>query len=172
MREMCQLKKYCLKVFIGSVKIHSFAKPLQDTSTLKRRTLQYSKLGKSSKKKKKIEPENSYTSDTLGQVYKSKIRWGIEDNGRNKNISLDDLTDLLDVAVYASSAFKESQQQSEDREYGVKERFSEVKNTVQNLRYSWISRGNRSWALHNPDSSAHSFFFFFLAIKMKCLKEI
>ena len=40
MREMCQLKKYCLKVFVGSVKIHSFAKALQDTSTLKRRTLQ------------------------------------------------------------------------------------------------------------------------------------
>ncbi|XP_005667662.1 sterile alpha motif domain-containing protein 9 isoform X2 [Sus scrofa] len=71
---------------------------------------------------KKIEPDNSYISDTLGQVYKSKIRWWIED-GRNWNISADDLADLLDLAVHASNAFKESQRQSEDREYEVKERF-------------------------------------------------
>ncbi|KAG8521673.1 Sterile alpha motif domain-containing protein 9 [Galemys pyrenaicus] len=73
---------------------------------------------------KKIEPQNSYISDTLGQVYKSKIRWWIEDNnGRNRNISVDDLTELLDLAVHASNAFKESQQQSEDRENEAKERF-------------------------------------------------
>ncbi|XP_061054544.1 sterile alpha motif domain-containing protein 9 [Eubalaena glacialis] len=74
-------------------------------------------------KAKKLEPDNSYISDTLGQVYKSKIRWWIEDNGRNRNISVDDLSDLLDSAVHASNAFKESQQQSEDREYEAKERF-------------------------------------------------
>uniref|UniRef100_A0A8B9XSQ8 Sterile alpha motif domain containing 9 n=1 Tax=Bos mutus grunniens TaxID=30521 RepID=A0A8B9XSQ8_BOSMU len=45
---------------------------------------------------KKIEPDNSYISDTLGQVFKT---------------------------VQASNAFKESQQQSEDREYEGKERF-------------------------------------------------
>ncbi|ELW56939.1 sterile alpha motif domain-containing protein 9 [Tupaia chinensis] len=71
---------------------------------------------------KMIEPDNSYISDTLGQVYKSKIRWWIEDNGRNRNISVGDLTILLDLAVHASNAFKESQQQSEDREYEGKER--------------------------------------------------
>ncbi|XP_020016740.2 sterile alpha motif domain-containing protein 9 [Castor canadensis] len=74
------------------------------------------------KQAKEIEPDNSYISDTLGQVYKSKIRWWIEDNSKNRNISVDDLTDLLDLAVQASNAFKESQQQSEDREYEVKER--------------------------------------------------
>ncbi|XP_007522554.1 sterile alpha motif domain-containing protein 9 isoform X2 [Erinaceus europaeus] len=72
---------------------------------------------------KKIEPNNSYISDTLGQVYKSKIRWWIDDNGRNRNISVDDLTDLLELAVNASNAFKESQQQSEHKEYEAKERF-------------------------------------------------
>lgn len=74
------------------------------------------------KQAKKIEPDNSYISDTLGQVYKSKIRWWLEDNGRNGTISADDLTALLELAVQASNAFKESQQQSEDREYEVKER--------------------------------------------------
>ncbi|XP_076979978.1 sterile alpha motif domain-containing protein 9 isoform X2 [Tamandua tetradactyla] len=68
---------------------------------------------------KKIERDNSYISDTLGQVYKSKIRWWLEDNGKNGNISVDDLTDLLDLAVHASNAFKESQQQSENREFEV-----------------------------------------------------
>ncbi|XP_012576483.1 PREDICTED: sterile alpha motif domain-containing protein 9 isoform X2 [Condylura cristata] len=72
---------------------------------------------------KKIEPQNSYISDTLGQVYKSKIRWWIEDNGKNRSISVDDLTELLDLAVHASNAFKESQQQSEDRENEANERF-------------------------------------------------
>ncbi|XP_039734026.1 sterile alpha motif domain-containing protein 9 [Pteropus medius] len=72
---------------------------------------------------KNIEPSNSYISDTMGQVYKSKIRWWIEDNGKNRNISVDNLTELLDLAVHASNAFKESQQQSEDREDEVTERF-------------------------------------------------
>lgn len=77
------------------------------------------------KEAKKIEPDNSYISDTLGQVYKSKIRWWIEDTERNRNISAEDLTDLLDLAEHASDAFKESQQQSEDREYEGKERLGQ-----------------------------------------------
>ncbi|XP_066210460.1 sterile alpha motif domain-containing protein 9 [Saccopteryx leptura] len=71
---------------------------------------------------KKIEPSNSYISDTLGQVYKSKIRWWVE-NERNRNISVADLNELLDLAVNASNAFKESQRQSEDREDEGTERF-------------------------------------------------
>ncbi|EHB03092.1 Sterile alpha motif domain-containing protein 9 [Heterocephalus glaber] len=74
---------------------------------------------------KKIEPDNSYISDTLGQVYKSKIRWWIEGPERNRDISVEDLTDLLELAEHASDAFKESQQQSEDREYEVKERLGQ-----------------------------------------------
>ncbi|KAM5255478.1 sterile alpha motif domain-containing protein 9 [Ctenodactylus gundi] len=74
------------------------------------------------KQAKRIEPDNSYISDTLGQVYKSKIRWWLEGVGRSRNISSDDLTSLLDLAVHAAEAFKESQQQSEDRQYEVKER--------------------------------------------------
>ncbi|XP_008062458.2 sterile alpha motif domain-containing protein 9 [Carlito syrichta] len=70
---------------------------------------------------KKIEPDNSYISDTLGQVYKNKIRWWLEANGTSRNISVDDLTELLDLAEHASNAFKESQWQSEDRQYEVKE---------------------------------------------------
>ncbi|KAL1764660.1 sterile alpha motif domain-containing protein 9 [Sigmodon hispidus] len=74
------------------------------------------------KQARKIEPDNSYISDTLGQVYKSKIRWWIDDNTKNRTISVDELTDLLDLAVHASDAFKDSQQQTEDREYEGKER--------------------------------------------------
>lgn len=74
------------------------------------------------KQARKIQPDNSYISDTLGQVYKSKIRWWIVDNVRNGTISVDDLTDLLDLAVHASNAFKDSQHQTEDREYEGKER--------------------------------------------------
>lgn len=73
------------------------------------------------KQARNIEPNNSYISDTLGQVYKSKIRWWIEDNMRNRSISVDDLTDLLESAVHASDAFRDSQQQTEDREYEGKE---------------------------------------------------
>ncbi|XP_008820770.1 sterile alpha motif domain-containing protein 9 [Nannospalax galili] len=73
------------------------------------------------KQARQIEPDNSYISDTLGQVYKSKIRWWIDDNARNRTISVDDLTDLLNSAVHAAKAFKESQQQTEDREYEGKE---------------------------------------------------
>ncbi|XP_013013899.2 sterile alpha motif domain-containing protein 9 [Cavia porcellus] len=77
------------------------------------------------KEAKKIEPNNSYISDTLGQVYKSKIRWWIEDTERNRDISVDDLSTLLDLAEHASNAFKESQRQSEDREYEGKERLGQ-----------------------------------------------
>ncbi|XP_036184081.1 sterile alpha motif domain-containing protein 9 isoform X5 [Myotis myotis] len=74
---------------------------------------------------KNIEPNNSYISDTLGQVYKSKIRWWTENNERNRNISVADLTELLDLAVHASEAFKESQQQSEYKEDEAMERFNQ-----------------------------------------------
>ncbi|XP_051007939.1 sterile alpha motif domain-containing protein 9 [Acomys russatus] len=74
------------------------------------------------KQARKIEPDNSYISDTLGQVYKNKIRWWLEDNTRNGAISANELTELLDLAVQASDAFKESQQQTEDREYEGMER--------------------------------------------------
>lgn len=73
------------------------------------------------KQARKIAPNNSYISDTLGQVYKSKLRWWVEDNIKNGIISVDELTELLDLAKHASEAFKDSQQQTEDREYEGKE---------------------------------------------------
>ncbi|XP_053409644.1 sterile alpha motif domain-containing protein 9-like [Nycticebus coucang] len=71
---------------------------------------------------KNIEPDNSYISDTLGQVYKSKIRWWVDEKEKSRNISVCNLVNLLDLAEHASKAFKDSQQQSEDRQYEVKER--------------------------------------------------
>lgn len=74
------------------------------------------------KQARKIEPDNSYISDTLGQVYKSKIRWWMDDHFKNGTVSANELTELLESAEHASTAFKQSQQQTEDREYEGKEK--------------------------------------------------
>ncbi|XP_037692601.1 sterile alpha motif domain-containing protein 9-like isoform X2 [Choloepus didactylus] len=66
---------------------------------------------------KRIAPKNSYISDTLGQVYKSKIKWWLDENKNSKDITVNDLTHLLDAAEKASRAFKESQQQTESKKY-------------------------------------------------------
>ncbi|XP_012791283.2 sterile alpha motif domain-containing protein 9 [Sorex araneus] len=85
------------------------------------------------KKAKTIEPYNSYISDTLGQVYKSKIRWWIDDPGRNENISVANLTMLLELAVNASDAFKESQRQTEYKEHEAKEKKSKRRYDTYNI---------------------------------------
>ncbi|KAM4874320.1 sterile alpha motif domain-containing protein 9 [Thomomys bottae] len=85
----------------------------------------FSKALQWAKEAKQIQPYNSYISDTLGQVYKSKIRWWIEANGKKRNISIDELNDLLELAKHASDAFKESQRQSEDRENDEKEKLNQ-----------------------------------------------
>ncbi|XP_007938002.1 sterile alpha motif domain-containing protein 9-like [Orycteropus afer afer] len=66
---------------------------------------------------KKIAPKNSYISDTLGQVYKSKIKWWLDKNKTCRNITVSDLTHLLETAEKASRAFKESQQQTDSKDY-------------------------------------------------------
>lgn len=62
-------------------------------------------------------PKNSYISDTLGQVYKSKIKWWLDGNKNCRNISAEDLMYFLDTAGKASRAFKESQQQTDSEDY-------------------------------------------------------
>lgn len=84
---------------------------------------------------KTIEPFNSYISDTVGQVYKSKLRWCIEDKAKGKHISPEDLMELLHLAVHASDAFKESQRQSEDKQTEEKER--------------WCQRSKRRYDTYN-----------------------
>ncbi|XP_055002314.1 sterile alpha motif domain-containing protein 9-like [Sorex araneus] len=66
-------------------------------------------------------PNNSYISDTLGQVYKSEIKWWLEKNKNCKIISASDLTYFLEAAEKASKAFKMSQEQTDkkDCERGV-----------------------------------------------------
>ncbi|KAM9650413.1 sterile alpha motif domain-containing protein 9-like isoform 1-T3 [Trichechus inunguis] len=66
---------------------------------------------------KKIAPKNSYISDTLGQVYKSKIKWWLDENKTCRNITVNDLTHLLETAENASRAFKESQRQTDSKDY-------------------------------------------------------
>ncbi|KAL1764661.1 sterile alpha motif domain-containing protein 9-like [Sigmodon hispidus] len=66
---------------------------------------------------KRKSPKNSYISDTLGQVYKSEIKQWLGKNKTCGSISVDDLTHLLEIAEKASKAFKESQQQTDSKDY-------------------------------------------------------
>ncbi|KAM5303852.1 sterile alpha motif domain-containing protein 9-like isoform 1-T5 [Glossophaga mutica] len=65
---------------------------------------------------KKKAPKNSYISDTLGQVYKSKIKWWLEEKNR-KDITVNDLTHFLGAAENAARAFKKSQEQTDRKDY-------------------------------------------------------
>lgn len=62
-------------------------------------------------------PKNSYISDTLGQVYKSEIKWWLDENRNCKDITVKDLIHFLEAAEKASRAFKESQQQTDNKDY-------------------------------------------------------
>nr|XP_019585266.1 PREDICTED: sterile alpha motif domain-containing protein 9-like [Rhinolophus sinicus]XP_019585267.1 PREDICTED: sterile alpha motif domain-containing protein 9-like [Rhinolophus sinicus] len=62
-------------------------------------------------------PKNSYISDTLGQVYKSKIKWWLDENKNCKDITVNDLKHLLEAAENASNAFKKSQEQTDRKDY-------------------------------------------------------
>ena len=62
-------------------------------------------------------PKNSYISDTLGQVYKSEIKWWLDGNKNCRSITVNDLTHLLEAAEKASRAFKESQRQTDSKNY-------------------------------------------------------
>lgn len=66
---------------------------------------------------KKRAPKNSYISDTLGQVYKNKIKWWLDEHKNCTSITINDLTHFLDASEKASRAFKESQQQTDSKEY-------------------------------------------------------
>ncbi|XP_040597137.1 sterile alpha motif domain-containing protein 9-like [Mesocricetus auratus] len=66
---------------------------------------------------KRKAPKNSYISDTLGQVYKSEIKQWLGKNENCRIISVDDLTHLLEIAEKAAKAFKESQQQTDSKDY-------------------------------------------------------
>uniref|UniRef100_A0A8I6A705 Sterile alpha motif domain containing 9 like n=1 Tax=Rattus norvegicus TaxID=10116 RepID=A0A8I6A705_RAT len=68
---------------------------------------------------KRKAPKNSYISDTLGQVYKSEIRQWLSKNSTCRSISVDDLTRFLEVAEKASKAFKESQEQTDSKDYEI-----------------------------------------------------
>ncbi|KAM8979959.1 sterile alpha motif domain-containing protein 9-like [Sarcophilus harrisii] len=68
------------------------------------------------KKAKAFASCNSYITDTLGQVYKSKIKWWVDENAKSKTISIEDLKSLLETAKKASEAFKLSQEQTKMKE--------------------------------------------------------
>ncbi|NXW46070.1 SAM9L protein, partial [Nyctiprogne leucopyga] len=57
---------------------------------------------------------NSYISDTLGQVFKSKLRYCVECKAKSAVLTAEELTYLLELAENASQAFRESQWQAEN----------------------------------------------------------
>ncbi|XP_078519890.1 sterile alpha motif domain-containing protein 9-like [Lissotriton helveticus] len=87
------------------------------------------------KKAKKIAPDNSFLSDTLGQTYKAQLKHWMDENVKKKTITSEELKYLLDIAVSASDAFKESQEQTEKKgnirdEWQKNKRKYEVYNTA------------------------------------------
>ncbi|KAM6210428.1 sterile alpha motif domain-containing protein 9-like isoform 1-T2 [Sarcoramphus papa] len=57
---------------------------------------------------------NSYISDTLGQVFKSKLRYCVEHKEKSAVLTAEELKYLLELAENASKAFRESQWQAEN----------------------------------------------------------
>ncbi|NXB26123.1 SAM9L protein, partial [Rhagologus leucostigma] len=57
---------------------------------------------------------NSYISDTLGQVFKSKLRDWVECKEKSAALTAEKLEYLLELAENASQAFQESQRQAEN----------------------------------------------------------
>ncbi|XP_074691743.1 sterile alpha motif domain-containing protein 9-like [Strix aluco] len=57
---------------------------------------------------------NSYITDTLGQVFKSKLRYCVECQAKSAVLTAEELKYLLELAVNASQAFRESQWQAEN----------------------------------------------------------
>ncbi|XP_009486154.1 sterile alpha motif domain-containing protein 9-like isoform X2 [Pelecanus crispus] len=57
---------------------------------------------------------NSYISDTLGQVFKSKLRSCVDCKAKSTVLTAEEVKYLLELAENASQAFRESQQQAED----------------------------------------------------------
>ncbi|XP_061443235.1 sterile alpha motif domain-containing protein 9-like [Rhineura floridana] len=78
------------------------------------------------RKAKKGAPNNSYISDTLGQVYKSEIKHWLEENAEKSIITVEILKHLLNLAKCAADAFKESQQQTENKD-SEREFFQNIK---------------------------------------------
>ncbi|XP_062982747.1 sterile alpha motif domain-containing protein 9-like [Elgaria multicarinata webbii] len=68
------------------------------------------------RKAKENAPNNSFISDTLGQVFKSEIKRWLDENTEKSVITVDALKHLLKLAKCASEAFKESQQQTENKD--------------------------------------------------------
>ncbi|NXI80345.1 SAM9L protein, partial [Rhipidura dahli] len=66
---------------------------------------------------KEAAQHNSYLSDTLGQVFKSKLRDWVECKEKSATLTAEKLENLLELAKNASQAFQESQKQAENEQY-------------------------------------------------------
>ncbi|KAM6142409.1 LOW QUALITY PROTEIN: sterile alpha motif domain-containing protein 9-like [Phoenicopterus ruber ruber] len=66
------------------------------------------------KEAKKRAKYNSYISDTLGQVFKRKLKHSVDHIAKNAVLTAEELKYLLELAQNASQAFRECQQQAEN----------------------------------------------------------
>ncbi|NWX82468.1 SAM9L protein, partial [Nothoprocta pentlandii] len=66
------------------------------------------------KKAKERAPDNSYISNTLGQVYKRRLRYWLEHKRKSGAMTAEELKYMLELAQNASRIFRESQQQAEN----------------------------------------------------------
>ncbi|XP_009886214.1 PREDICTED: sterile alpha motif domain-containing protein 9-like [Charadrius vociferus] len=75
------------------------------------------------KEAKQRAPHNSYISDTLGQVFKSKLRHHVECKAKSSVLTAEELEYLLELAENASQAFIESQRQAENADNKQNQKF-------------------------------------------------
>ncbi|KAG9466216.1 hypothetical protein GDO78_017006 [Eleutherodactylus coqui] len=68
------------------------------------------------KKAERIAPTNSFILDTLGQVYKCKLKAMMDEIKKDNPISPEELDNLLKMSSTASEAFKKCQEQTEKTE--------------------------------------------------------
>ncbi|NWJ00143.1 SAM9L protein, partial [Crypturellus undulatus] len=66
------------------------------------------------KKAKERAPHSSYISNTLGHVYKRRVRYWLDQKRKSGDMTAEELKCILELAQNAAQAFRESQQQAEN----------------------------------------------------------
>ncbi|XP_075443454.1 sterile alpha motif domain-containing protein 9-like [Ascaphus truei] len=84
------------------------------------------------KNAKKIAPGNSFVLDTLGQIYKTQLKSMMDKYNKQNILTAQELKDLLEIAVCASDAFRECQEQTEKTE-AEREEFESAKSKRYNV---------------------------------------
>lgn len=84
------------------------------------------------KEAKNRAPRSSYISDTLGQVFKRKLRCQVEHREKSAVLTAEELDYLLELAQSASSAFRKSQQEAKTAAIEQNLQHQKCKRKIQN----------------------------------------